>query len=492
MGGNYNFCDCKDNGKGEETNLGIMDEFNNLICPMKRVPSKKDFTFRSQNQNLSIDDYKKNAAVNKIIRAYREYKDNQKNKNTIYEIVDNSNYDNINNSFNKNILREGRNKNKVRFKMDNTENNSFNSSKNKSNNENEKKNIFSEKELKSNENINNNNEIYSNNNNNNSKNNKENNNNSNSYNNNKIFDQVKNISPRKPITYIGNRINDSKEGFGINIWSNEAKYIGYFKNNKAHGYGKFIAGKDIYQGEFENDGASGYGIFDNGDETTYEGYWINDSQETYGIEKWKDGSVYMGEYLKGKKNGIGVYHWPDGTWYEGQWVDNTFDGYGIYYFNNDRTYFGEWKNKKKEGFGEFIWPDRKYIGFYNNDKKNGFGITVWKDGHKAIAGFWKDGKQFGFGKFMNNKKSYFGIWNGNNKVEWFKNDKQGLDYLENNSLEGYKNIFEYNLEEIIEFCYNNDDIENILKEKIYSSNDDNDDNSGEEGEENPLRDDESN
>ena len=79
-------------------------------------------------------------------------------------------------------------------------------------------------------------------------------------------------------------------------------------------------------------------------------------------------------------------------------------------------------------------------------------------------GFWKNGKQFGFGKFMNSKKSYFGIWNGNNQVEWFKNEKQGFDYLENNGLENYKNFFEYNLEEINNYCYNNDEIEKILKD----------------------------
>ena len=118
MGGTYNFCDCKDNQKGEETNLGIINGFNNLLCPMKKVPTKKDFTFRSQNENLSIEDYKRNSAVNKLIRAYRKYKEKQKkNKSTIneiHEIVEQSNYDNTNN----NILRENKYKNKVRFRID--------------------------------------------------------------------------------------------------------------------------------------------------------------------------------------------------------------------------------------------------------------------------------------------------------------------------------------------------------------------------------------
>ena len=72
---------------------------------------------------------------------------------------------------------------------------------------------------------------------------------------------------------------------------------------------------------------------------------------------------------------------------------------------------------------------------------------------------------------MNIKKAYFGIWNGNNQVEWFKSEKQGFDYLENYGLDKYKNIFEYNLEEINDFCYNSDEIENILKEKISEEED---------------------
>ena len=66
---------------------------------------------------------------------------------------------------------------------------------------------------------------------------------------------------------------------------------------------------------------------------------------------------------------------------------------------------------------------------------------------------------------MNSKKSYFGIWNGNNKVEWFKNNKEAYDYLENNGNEKYKKLFEYNLEEIIDFSYKNNYFEKVLKEE---------------------------
>ena len=42
--------------------------------------------------------------------------------------------------------------------------------------------------------------------------------------------------------------------------------------------------------------------------------------------------------------------------------------------------------------------------------------------------------------------------------------------MENNGLDGYKSIFELSLEEINKFYYNNDDLENILKEKMNEKN----------------------
>ena len=45
---------------------------------------------------------------------------------------------------------------------------------------------------------------------------------------------------KKTLVYIGEQKSDVKEGFGIKIMPNNVKYIGFFKNNKSEGYGKFI------------------------------------------------------------------------------------------------------------------------------------------------------------------------------------------------------------------------------------------------------------
>ena len=257
------------------------------------------------------------------------------------------------------------------------------------------------------------------------------------------------------ISYIGDKVNGQKEGFGIQTWNGGAKYIGTYKGNKAEGYGKFIASNDRYEGEFLFDGACGFGLYHHSNGALYEGEWRDDAQENIGIETWKDGSLYKGEYSHGKKNGIGQYQWPDGSRYEGEWVDNTLQGYGIYYFTNNRIYLGEWKCNMKEGFGEFIWSDKKYIGYYVNDKKEGFGIYYWQHINKAYMGFWKEGKQNGFGKYMTNSKIKYGIWSDDGKIKWI-NEEEAMRQIEDLSMTRYKEIFAFTLDDICNYFTNND------------------------------------
>ena len=461
MGSTSNFCDCKNLSNGSCLNNLNLEEIQNMICPMgnQTINTKREFLSNSINQNLSLEELIRKQAANKIIRAYREYIINKEEK------LKYNTYLNINNNYIQDMNEEENDDNKLKHKkikkvnflqdisnQNDNENNSLDYITDNNGYSHNNENKDSER-IKSNFIKNRNKQ------------------NIRSKNHENLSDRLRNSVSSIKTFYTGGGTKDQKEGFGINIWNDEAKYIGNYKDNKAEGYGKFIAGNDIYKGEFKDDAADGYGIFNNGI-ITYEGYWIKDLQQIYGIETWKDGSIYKGEYSEGKKMGIGVYLWPDGSRYEGMWENNTFNGYGIFYFSNDRYYFGEWKDKKKEGFGEFIWPEKKYIGFYSNDKKEGLGIIIWKDGRKAQIGFWKDGKQFGFGKFMNKKKVYFGLWKGNNKVDWFKNDKDGIEYMGKNGLNKYKNIFGYNLEQIYNFCYNKDDIESILIEQDKTKNDD--------------------
>ena len=268
----------------------------------------------------------------------------------------------------------------------------------------------------------------------------------------KISSQYKN-SYKRTIAYIGEKIDNIKSGFGIKIMPNNVKYIGYFKNNKSEGYGKFIneSKKDIYYGEFSQDQANGFGIYHHKNETSYYGEWENDLRENIGIEKWEDKAEYQGQFHFGEKNGIRKYIFSDGSRYEGEWKRNNLDGYGIYYYLGQRIYIGQWKNNLKDGFGMFIWKDKIYIGFYEDDKKNGFGIYYWKNIKKAFMGFWKNGKQYGFGKLISEKKNKYGIWINDN-LETAYDEEQAFNELEKRKLGRYKYMFLFGLNDVDNYC----------------------------------------
>ena len=166
---------------------------------------------------------------------------------------------------------------------------------------------------------------------------------------------------QKTLVYIGEKIDGIKEGFGIKIMPNNVKYIGFFKNNKSEGYGKFINEnkKDIYYGEFSKDQANGFGVYRHKNETSYYGEWKDDLRENYGIEKWQDKAEYCGQFHLGEKNGIGKYIFSDGSRYEGEWKNNNLDGYGIYYYLGQRIYIGQWKNNLKNGRGILYYKEGK-------------------------------------------------------------------------------------------------------------------------------------
>ena len=409
MGEAYNFCDCKNNDPRLEEKLPDSNHKDLInINNHSSTSSKKNTLSNLNNKSLNdiIEDIKRKNATNLIIKKYRQHKlkcsidsfydtDNH-NKNRKVNLKSNIKINNIKKSRNatdQSLSQLGLYKHK--------NDNFFNSEKSNSS----KKNIIQAKDII-------NNTAY----------------------------------------YIGEKTNNQKNGFGIKLMADEAKYIGFFKNNKSEGYGKFITDTDSYYGEFFNDQANGFGIYNHKNETIFIGYWKNDLRDKYGIESWKDSTSYIGEFNSGEKNGLGQYIFSNGSRYEGEWKNNKIEGYGIYFFLDKRIYIGEWKNNMKEGFGEFIWNDKIYIGFYSNDKKNGFGIYYWKKMNKAFMGFWKNGKQYGFGKLINKDKIIYGTWVDDKLEESYNNEIEAFNELEKKKLKGYKQIFLFSLQDINNYC----------------------------------------
>ncbi|EGR28665.1 hypothetical protein IMG5_170870 [Ichthyophthirius multifiliis] len=222
-----------------------------------------------------------------------------------------------------------------------------------------------------------------------------------------------------------------RDGIGIQIWQDGARYEGQWKENKANGKGKFLhVDGDIFEGEWENNKANGKGTYLHANGAKYDGYWKNDLQEGYGIETWADGSRYEGYYKQAKKDGIGVYIWSDGSKYEGDWFENRITGKGIYTWLDKRRYEGEWLNNNMHGKGIYTWQDgRRYEGEYQYDKKHGFGTYYWVDG-RQYKGFWQYGKQHGKGKYtLPNGESKIGIWEDGKKKYGLK---EKLNQIYNN------------------------------------------------------------
>ena len=95
---------------------------------------------------------------------------------------------------------------------------------------------------------------------------------------------------------------NSRHGRGIQIWPNNEKYMGYWKNNHPSVKGKLIhINGDVYEGGWEMDAPYGVGGYTKKNGEKYYGEWENGKQEGKGEEIWPDGSKYVGEYKNGKK-----------------------------------------------------------------------------------------------------------------------------------------------------------------------------------------------
>jgi hypothetical protein len=85
------------------------------------------------------------------------------------------------------------------------------------------------------------------------------------------------------------KATETRQGKGIQIWSDGSKYEGWWKNNKANGRGRLIhADGDVFEGQWKDDKAHGYGIYSHLDGAKYEGEWQEDRQHGKGVETWPD------------------------------------------------------------------------------------------------------------------------------------------------------------------------------------------------------------
>ena len=85
--------------------------------------------------------------------------------------------------------------------------------------------------------------------------------------------------------------NDAKSGFGIELFKNGDRYVGFYNNGKFQGEAKYLwYNCSFYLGNFNAGFREGLGKWQSGPEN-YE--------------------LYIGEFLRDKKQGSGKYIWSN-------------------------------------------------------------------------------------------------------------------------------------------------------------------------------------
>ena len=222
-------------------------------------------------------------------------------------------------------------------------------------------------------------------------------------------------------------IIDREKNFCIKYFDNGSVYIGQTKNDKCNGHGKYISTKgDITNGFFKDNYLQGYELIERKrNNAIFEGEFDKNKFNGYGIENFEDGSTYYGQYKNNEKSGIGTYAWSDGSNYQGEWINGLPNGTGIFNDNKNRVYEGEWRYGKMNGIGLFKWDDgRKYIGLFSDDKREGFGIFFWSRPLKIYLGFWVNGLQNGVGKIFTSTKEKYYLWEEGKILKKISNNKE--------------------------------------------------------------------
>ena len=183
-----------------------------------------------------------------------------------------------------------------------------------------------------------------------------------------------------------------KDGKHECAYENGDKYIGYWKEGKWHGQGKWIKSNN---------------------KSWYDGWYVNGKRHGCGKMLYENGDEYEGEWENGKKHGEGKYTWKEGgegnfSCYDGSWENDKRQGYGKMTYKNGDKYTGNWKNDRFEGRGVYEWEDgRKYDGNFKEGLKSGKGKMIYADGD-SYEGEWLEDKYHGIGIYKSGDDSVQG------------------------------------------------------------------------------------
>ena len=238
------------------------------------------------------------------------------------------------------------------------------------------------------------------------------------------------------ITYEGEFKNNMRDGYGIEYISDGNRYEGEFKDNKIEGYGfKYYSSGNIYIGEFKDFMKDGFGIYYNSYGDRYVGIYKNNKKEGFGIQYYSNGGKYIGIYKNDMRNGYGIEYNSNGNIYKGNFKDDNYEGYGILFLSDEKIYEGEFKNDELDGYAIIKFTDGKYEGEFKNGVIDGKGRLFGS--YDIYEGEFENGKKDGYaivylpngdryeGKFINGIFNGYGIFYSHLGIQvkrYFKND----------------------------------------------------------------------
>lgn len=349
MGNDYNYCSCK--CQESQSEAKFVHEDNSFISGSTNYQNnsaahKRDFSFSLKPKaKVNLDQVKRNAAANKIIKNYR-----------IFKIKQQADQVNNNDMEQKNLQNDG-SKNTSAKKNSLETSNNFDS--------------LAEPGSKLKQTRTMNNSIVS-------------------------YQGGRKDGAKEGFgiqtwqggaKYTGFWKNDKAEGIGIFLASGD-KYEGEFSQDGACGYGLYTHSNGaIYEGYWIDDAQETIGIETWKDNSIYMGEYYKGKKHGIGTYIWPDKSKYEGEWYDNTLKGYGIYYFTNNRVYLGQWKNNMKDGFGEFIWS-DKRYLGSYSKDKKEGFGIYYWEklNKAFMGFWKGGKQDGFGKYMTKS--KMKYGIW--------------------------------------------------------------------------------------------------------
>jgi len=223
--------------------------------------------------------------------------------------------------------------------------------------------------------------------------------------------------------------NGKREGFGLRVFTNGARYTGQWVDDKMHGQGQLLQAEGAgYEGIFFNGYRQGLGREQYGNVMgmlficpaghrhpgtgycQYKGDWVRDHWHGDGEYACCDGRLYKGEFAHGKRHGKGTQEYlRDGdagdlqrqcvggrgstyryNRYEGNWNEGVREGHGTLYFVNSDSITGTFIHGQPHGIMKCIFQARgrvRYADYERGTRKvwveEKLGVALYKAGATA-------------------------------------------------------------------------------------------------------------